>query len=120
MLKAKHLFPFLKLIKAMGAKDLLQRLARLWKEAKEKAGGTDTEAAQVVMEEIGLDVVAMLLEKVPDAENEFFGFLSVYTGKKREELDELSFEELVEILKGIVQEANFSSFFQSAVASAEK
>lgn len=123
MLRAEHLFPFLKLIRAMGAKDLLQQLSRVWQRAKAKVGDSDAEDAEAiaaVTEEIGLDVVAMLLEKVPDAEKEFFAFLSVYTGKSREELNKLSFQELIDILKQLVQEANFGSFFQSAVGSPEK
>ena len=123
MLRTEHLFPFLKLIRAMGAKDLLQRLSKAWQEAKAKtdnSGVEDAEAVATVTEKIGLDVVAMLLEKVPDAENEFFAFLSVYTGKSRDELNKLSFQELIDILKQLVEEGNFGSFFQSAVGSPEE
>ena len=115
MLKTKHLFPFLKLIRAMGIKDLLQRLSRLWQDAKAKADTPEAQAA--ASGQLGLDMVAMLLERVPDAESEFYGFLTCYTGKARAELEELGVDELVALLKQVLAEANFASFFRSAVDS---
>jgi hypothetical protein len=111
MLKTKHLFPFLKLIRAMGIKDLLGRLAQMWSQPK------DAEAKDALAGQLGLDIVAMLLERAPDAEAELYAFLTAYTGKARAELEELSVEELIALLKQVLAEANFSAFFKQAVDS---
>jgi len=102
-LQTKHFFPFLRMVRAIGGKELLGEIMRL----REKANQGDVEAA-------GMELVGILVERLPDAENEVMGFLSLFTGTPREELEEQPIEELFETLKTLVTDSKFFDFFKSA------
>lgn len=102
-LTAKHLFPFLRMIKAMQLKESLKDLVKLFKSSK------------TVTEEQGIALIwELFVEGLPNAEKETFEFLAVYSGKSREEIEQLPIEDLLEIIKQLVKEPQLKSFLSRA------
>jgi hypothetical protein len=108
MLKTKHVFPFIKMIKALDIKTELKAMY-----AKMK-GKTKEEIDQMDDEE-GIDYLFLFIEKLPNAEKEVMDFLMVYTGKDKKELDEQDLEVTYETIKGILMDEKFQVFFQRAM-----
>ena len=109
-LTVKHLFPFLKLMKALNIKDEFKNLL------KNKIDVTDLdEAAQSeLMQERGLDMVFMLMTKMPDAEREIKSFLALYSDQTLEDIEALPVEEFIDLIKQFFAEPQFKSFFKQA------
>ena len=99
-LKTKHFFPFVRMVRAIGGKAFLADIMRL-------------RSADNV-EEAGMELMGILVDRLPDAENEVMDFLSLFTGMPREELEEQPIEELFETLKTLVMDSKFFDFFKSA------
>lgn len=108
MLQGKHFFPFVRLLRALNVRNNLRQIAELMR----KHGG--------LTEELGVEVVGLLLEALPNAENEAFEFLALYTGRSVEELKEAPFEELADVLTQLIQDPSFAAFFKRAASSAQK
>lgn len=102
-LKTKHFFPFVRMVKALGGKTLLADIMRLRGKATE--GQT---------EEAGMELVGILVDRLPEAENEVMEFLALFTETPREQLEEKPIEELIQTIKELVVDARFLDFFKSA------
>lgn len=108
MLKTKHVFPFIKMIKALGIKaELKSMYAKMREKTKEELDQLD--------EEEGIDYLFLFIEKLPNAEREVMDFLAVYTGKSKKELDDQDLEVTFETIKGILMNEKFQVFFQRAM-----
>jgi hypothetical protein len=109
-LTVKHLFPFLKLMKALNIKDELKTLL------KNKIDVTDLDdaAQNELMQERGLDMVFMLMTKMPDAEREIKSFLALYSDQTLEDIEALPIEEFIDLIKQFFAEPQFKSFFKQA------
>jgi hypothetical protein len=109
-LTVKHLFPFLKLMKALNIKEELKSLM------KNKIDVTDLEdaAQSEALQERGIELVFMLMEKMPSAEREIKSFLALYSDKSLEEIEELPVEEFIDLIKQFFAETQFKSFFKQA------
>lgn len=107
VLKTKHLFPFIRMIKALDIKNEIKEIAQLMKQYDNDTSKLD--------EEKGLDFFFLFIEKLPNAENEVMDFLAVFTEKKRKEIEDMPVEELWGILKEVVTDPNFRVFFQQAL-----
>lgn len=112
-LKTKLFFPFVRMVRALGGKALLAEIMKLRKDASAKSKGKENEA---LTEEMGVELVGVLIERLPDAENEVMEFLALFTGKSREEIEEQPIEETIGTIKDIVTDPKFLDFFKSAVA----
>jgi hypothetical protein len=108
MLKTRHFFPFIKMVKALDIKGELKEMYR------KTRGKTPEELAQLDETE-GIDYLFLFVEKLPGAEREVMEFLVVYTGKTREELDNLDLDETYNIVKEVLTDERFQRFFQQAV-----
>lgn len=108
MLKTKHFFPFIKMIKALDIKDEL-------KEIYQKTRGKSQEELGHIDESEGIDYLYMFVEKLPNAEKEVMDFLAIFTGRTRDEIDELGIDETFEIISQIVTDESFQSFLSRAV-----
>ena len=109
-LTVKHLFPFLKLMKALNIKEEFKNVI------KNKIDVTDLDEAQQseLLQERGMDLVFMLMEKMPSAEREIKSFLALYADKSLEEIEELPVEEFIDLIKQFFAEPQFKSFFKQA------
>ncbi len=107
-LKTKHFFPFIKLIKALDIKNE-------FKEMYSKAKGKTEEELEELDKTEGLDYMFMLIEKLPNAEKETFNFLSVYTGKSKEDIEEMEIDEIAEVIKTVLMDEKLQVFFQQAM-----
>lgn len=107
MLKTKHFFPFIKMVKALDIKDELKEMYRLVKENPDNLEQLD--------EEKGIDFLFLLIEKLPNAEREVMNFLSVFLDMTVEEVQEMELDETVQTIYGVFTDPNFKVFFQRAV-----
>lgn len=108
MLKTKHFFPFIKMVKALDIKNEL-------KEFYQKAKGKSEEELEQMDELESFDYLYIFIEKLPIAEKEVMSFLSVFLEKKKEEIDEMEISEMVSVIKDIFKDPNFQTFFRAAV-----
>ena len=106
-LTVKHLFPFLKLMKALNIKEEFKEIMKNRK--------TEEEVSPETLEEKGIDLIFILFEKMPNAEKEIKAFLALYSGKTYEEIEELPVDEFIDIIKQFFREDSFKSFFTQAV-----
>lgn len=110
-LTVKHLFPFLKLMKALNIRDEFKHLL------KNKVDVSDLDEIQQseLLQEKGIDLIFMLMEKMPNAEKEIKSFLAIYSEKPLEEIEQLSIDEFINLIKQFFNEPDFKSFFSQAV-----
>lgn len=109
MLTAKHFFPFLRMVKAMQLKDALKNLVKLFKDSKS------------VSEEQGIELLwELFAEGLPNAENEAFAFLAAYTGRPREEIEQLPIEDLFGLFKQLLAEPQLKSFLAQVSGSTDQ
>lgn len=110
-LTTKHLFPFLKLMKALSIKDDFKKIYR----NKATIEGLSETEINAMIEERGIDIIFTLLEKMPDAEKEIKQFLCIYADKTMEEMQDMPIDEFIALIKQFLAEPQFKSFFQQAV-----
>ena len=108
MLKTKHFFPFIKMVKALDIKDTL-------KEFYQKTKGSTQEELEQLDESESFDFIYIFVEKLPLAEKEVMSFLSVFLEKSQEDVNEMAITEIIDVIKGVFQDPNFKVFFQAAV-----
>ena len=110
-LTTKHLFPFLKLMRALNIKEDFKALYR------NKANLAELTEEQIAaqVDERGIDLIFMLMEKFPNAEKEIKAFLAIYADKSAEEMEEMPVEEFFALIKQFLKEPAFKSFFSQAV-----
>jgi hypothetical protein len=109
-LTVKHLFPFLKLMKALNIKDELKKLIK----NKVDVGDLDENEQAEVMQERGIEMVFMLMDKMPDAEREIKSFLALYSDQTLEQIEELPVEEFITLIRQFFAEPQLKSFFKQA------
>lgn len=110
-LTTKHLFPFIRMLTKLNLKHELKEFAL----KKIDVTGKSDEEKEQIQKERGFDLVILIIEKLPNAEKEVFDFLSLYSGRTVDELKEAEISETVGLIRALLQEPAFSSFFQQAV-----
>jgi hypothetical protein len=110
-LTTKHLFPFLRLMKALDIKNELKLIVR---KNKEDLGELTEEEREALTQEKGIDLVFALLEKMPNAEKEIKSFLALYTDRTVEDIEALPVEEFIALIKQFFKEPVLKSFLQQA------
>lgn len=116
-LKTSLFFPFLRMIRAMNGPRVLQEFTRLQKQADEakKAAGDDPEAIVEAQNAMGMEIAAVVIEYLPDAEEETMDFLARFTGMTRDELEDQDIRDTIQAVIEVVQDARFADFLRSAV-----
>lgn len=104
-LQTRLFFPFVRAVRALGAKDVLLAIERAMKDN----GGQLTNEA-------GLQVLGELVERLPDAEDEVLDFLAQFLGKTRDEVEEMDlFEETLPAVEAVFRDVKFPDFLRSAL-----
>ncbi len=109
-------FPFLRMIRAMNGPKLIQEFNRLSKRAAEeaKAAGDDPAVVAEAQNRMGMEFATLLLQYLPDAEDETLDFLARYSGKSRKEIEDQDLFETFELVKQLFQDPRFGDFLRSA------
>jgi hypothetical protein len=110
-LTVKHLFPFLKLMKAL---NIREDFKQVFKNRVDVSEMTDDDKNQLLQER-GLDMVLMLMEKMPTAEKEIKSFLALYSDKSLDDIENMPVEDFIDLIKQFFAEPQFKSFFTQAV-----
>ena len=108
MLKTKHFFPFIKMVKALNIKGDL-------KSFYQKSKGKSAEELEELDGTESFDYLYVFIEKLPNAEKEVMNFLIVFLEKPQKDVDEMEIIEVYNVIKGVFQDPNFQTFFQAAV-----
>lgn len=108
MLKTKHFFPFIKMVKALDIKEDLKNLYQ-------KSRGKSEEELEELDNVESFDFLYIFVEKLPPAEKEVMNFLVLFLEKPQKEVDEMELLEVYNVIKGVFQDPNFQTFFQAAV-----
>jgi hypothetical protein len=109
-LSTKHLFPFIKMINKLNVKHEIKEFFVNKLDITDKS----EEEKEQLTKERGLDLVFVLLEKLPNAEKEVFYFLALYSGKSVEEIESQEIQETIDMLLALFKDKAFSSFFTQA------
>lgn len=110
-LTVKHLFPFLKLMKALQIREDFKAMVK----NKINIEDMTDEDRETLLQERGIDLVFTFMEKMPNAEREIKSFLALYDEKSLEEIEALSIDEFIELIKKFLKEPQLKSFFKQAV-----
>lgn len=110
-LTVKHLFPFLKLMKALQIREDFKSIVK----NKINIEDMTDEQREELLQERGIDLIFTLMEKMPNAEREIKSFLALYSEKTLEEIEALEVEEFIELIKTFLKEPQLKSFFKQAV-----
>ena len=110
-LTVKHLFPFLKLMKALNIREDFKDIVK----NKINIEDMTDEDRETLLQERGIDLVFTFMEKMPNAEREIKSFLALYDEKSLEEIEALSIDEFIELIKKFLKEPQLKSFFKQAV-----
>lgn len=110
-LTVKHLFPFLKLMKALNIRDEFKNIVK----NKVDVSSLTEEQQNELLQEKGMDILFTLMEKMPNAEKEIKTFLALYADKSLEDIEALPVTEFIELIKQFFNEPDFKSFFKQAV-----
>lgn len=109
-LTVKHLFPFLKLMKALNIKDEFKNITK----NKVDVEGLGDEEKSEVLQERGMDLMFTLMEKMPNAEKEIKSFLALYSNQTLDEIEALSIDDFITLVKQFFAEPELKSFFKQA------
>ncbi len=111
------------LLKSAGInKQTILRLRKENKAAKDeiiKEYGDDEEGKKAALEELqnsaGIDIILMLIDTLPSAEQHIYALLSSFTDRKPEEIAKFGIQEAIELIMTIYDEnkAELSDFFIS-------
>lgn len=110
-LTVKHLFPFLKLMKALNIREELKNIVK----NKIDVSELTEEQKNEILQERGMDILFTLMEKMPNAEKEIKSFLALYTERTLEDIEALGINEFIDLCKQFFNEPDFKSFFTQAV-----
>ena len=110
-LTVKHLFPFLKLMKALNIREDFKDIVK----NKINIEDMTDEDRETLLQERGIDLIFTFMEKMPNAEREIKSFLALYDEKNLEEIEALSIDEFIELIKKFLKEPQLKSFFKQAV-----
>ena len=110
-LTVKHLFPFLKLMKALQIREDFKSIVK----NKINIEDMTDEQREELLQERGIDLIFTLMEKMPNAEREIKSFLALYSEKTLEEIEALEVEDFIELIKTFLKEPQLKSFFKQAV-----
>jgi len=116
-LKTSLFFPFLRMVRAMDGPKLFKEITAMQAKGKklEKEAGDDDETIAEAKNEMGMELFGVVLDVLPDAEEETMDFLTRFTGLSRAELDEQDLEVTIGQVIEVFQDARFMDFLRSAV-----
>lgn len=110
-LTSKDMFPMFKIISKIGIKEFRSCFESedVKKLASAAAKGEEVNASAVGMM-IVMDIVSIVLSKLPDCENEIYSFLVGISNKKRNELEAMSMVEFTQMIIDVIKKEEFADF----------
>ena len=110
-LRGDDVFPMLRVVKAIGVREFTAILDN--KAVMEAIKDKDSKSFDLLS--VGLpaaiDMAAIVIENVPNAEKEIYALLSRLSGMKEQELREGDFSLLPEMIVALFKKEEFSDFF---------
>lgn len=112
---SKDIFPMFKIISAIGIKDFRACFDsdEVKKTVREMTGKgkkpTDADASAIGMQ-IMLDVVGIVVSKVPTCENEIYTFLTNISNLSRKEIEDMPIADFAQMIIDVIQKPEFKDF----------
>lgn len=112
-LKSKHIAPFCRVLTKIGVNSIGDNF--MYKEVTQEKDGKEITVKVVKQnEEMVLDLAKILISNYANAEKEINTFISVVTGLKVGEIQELELDEFIDVIKQIFTCSTFKNFFSLA------
>lgn len=108
-LKACDIFPFVRILKKIGISNLKDYLT-LDKIKELSSGDVDQ---SVVGYDFLFEIMGIVVDHLPDCENEIFKFMSGLSGLTVEQLQDLPIGEFLDGVMGVFKKHEFKDFYQA-------
>ena len=110
-LTSKDMFPMFKILSTIGIKEFRscfesEDVKRI---AKAAANGEEVDTSSVGMM-IMLDIVGIVVSKLPSCENEIYSFLEGISNLKRKELEKLDMVTFTQLIVDVIRKPEFKDF----------
>ncbi len=120
-LNANDLFLMMKIINKIGIKEVKGLFAsaemkRIISEAMQDGEVNDAVASNVGMQ-LMLEIVCLVVEHIPDCQDEIYKFLSSLSGLKVEDIANLDMTDFMDMVMEVLKKQEFKDFFQRLVGS---
>lgn len=120
-LNANDLFLMMKIINKIGIKEVKGLFAsaemkRIISEAMQDGEVNDAVASNVGMQ-LMLEIVCLVVEHIPDCQDEIYKFLSSLSGMKVEDIANLDMNDFMDMVMEVLKKQEFKDFFQRLVGS---
>ena len=110
-LRGDDVFPMLRVVKAIGVREFTSILDnKAVMDAVKNQGGAGFDLLSVGLP-AAIDMAAIVIENVPNAEKEIYALLSRLSGMTEKELREGDFSLLPEMIVALFKKEEFSDFF---------
>lgn len=118
-LQAKDLFMMMRILKKIGLKEVKEcfNAAEVKKEISEAAGKEDGERAAAIGLAVTMEMAALLIDHLPECENEIYAFLASLSGQKAEEIAELPMNTFAGMIADVFKDEGFADFFSRLFGS---
>ena len=110
-LTSKDVFPMFKIISKIGIKEFRScfESEEIKKFGVAAANGENVDASAVGMM-IVLDIVSIIISKLPECEDDIYSFLAGISDLKRKQLEEMPMVEFTEMIIDVVKKKEFADF----------
>ena len=120
-LNANDLFLMMKIVNKIGIKEVKGLFAsaemkRIISEAMQDGEVNDAVASNVGMQ-LMLEIVCLVVEHIPDCQDEIYKFLSSLSGLKVEDIANLDMTDFMDMVMEVLKKQEFKDFFQRLVGS---
>lgn len=112
-LKSKDVFPMFCIIKKIGVQEFkecfeTEEVKKAIKDIQDNKKGANIDAVGF---HVVIDIAALIISHIADAESEIYAFLSGISGISRKELEELDMVTFTEMIVDVFQKEEFKDFF---------
>ncbi len=112
-LQAKDLFMMMRILKKIGLKEVKEcfQTVEVKKAISEAEGREDGERAAAIGLAVTMEMAALLIDHLPECENEIYGFLASLSGQKAEEIAELPMNMFASMIADVFRDEGLADFF---------
>lgn len=109
-LQARDIFPMSKIIGAIGLDDIKAIFAK--DEVRDAMSGKGD--VNAVGTELAIDIAGVIIEHLPNVENDLYNLLASLTGSKPKAIAEMPLGDFANLVIDVLQSEGFSDFFKAA------
>ena len=118
-LQANDLFMMMRILKKIGLKEAKEcfQTAEVKKAISEASGAEDSEKTATIGLAVTMELIALLVDHLPDCETEIYAFLAGLSGRKAEEIAKLPMSTFAGMIADVFKDEGFADFFSRLFGS---